>query len=64
MSVSLGIRDLKLIIKLINKNNNNDECNNNHSTLLTKLKLELTSQMALRNAAISSYKSAIKRGVE
>lgn len=63
MAVSLGIRDLKLIIKLVNKNNN-DECNNNHSALLTKLKLELTSQMALRNAAISSYKSALKRGVE
>lgn len=63
MKTHLSISELELMINLI-KQYHEYASSHTSDSLLIKLKQELTSQMALKNAAISSYNSTIKRGVE
>lgn len=63
MRMPLTIGELELMVNLIEQYHEYDSSHTSDS-LLIKLKQALTNQVALRNAAISSYNSAIRRGVE
>ncbi|EMG6081833.1 hypothetical protein JEP32_00245 [Proteus mirabilis] len=63
MKIPLTIGELKLMVNLIEQYHEYDSGHTSDS-LLIKLKQALTNQVALRNTAISSYNSEIKRGVE